>query len=258
MKRNPMRGILIDPVAETIVEVWLLDGELETIYFVIDASPIDVRSVDDHNDLWIDDEALLRTPAPTKFAQWGDYPHPIAGKQLVLGNDGEGECRSTQLTIDQVTSAMRFTKREFRGITESEHDAIHPVFGRSTLFRRYADFGPEEGANPILVDSRLKALSEVKELPVTATTLDDAALFAACAGVERLPFWTLTFDAKDQPGKWCARLGFSFEPAEITQNAVVGDTQEECVGKIPLMAEGRWTFIRRMIEDQPQIVGVFL
>jgi hypothetical protein len=73
-----------------------------------------------------------------------------------------------------------------------------------------------------------------------------------------LPFWTLTFNARDHPGKWCARLGFCFDPTEITQNAILGDTREEVEARIPLMAEGRWVFTRRHVADEPQIVGVWI
>ncbi len=143
-ERNPMRGILIDPVAQTVAAVTLLNGELDTIYALIEAEPIDVRPVTERDDLWIDDEALLRRPAPTCYAQWGDYAHPIAGKQLILGHNDEGDCISTQLSVERVERAVRFTRREFRGIREEpERRIVHPVLGPATLHRRVAEFGPE-------------------------------------------------------------------------------------------------------------------
>lgn len=111
--------------------------------------------------------------------------------------------------------------------------------------------------NPAL-DSRFVALTELPVIPVTSTTLDDDQLRAACASVERLPFWTLTHNPKDHPGKWVARLGFGWEPTEITQNAVMGDTREEVEARIPFMEQGRWTFFGRMDGDEPQVVGVWM
>ncbi len=116
---------------------------------------------------------------------------------------------------------------------------------------------PDPGANPIIA-RRWEELAKLPVIPVTDTTLDDAALFAMCCAVERLPFWTLTNSPSDHQGKWVARLGFGWGPVEITQNAVMADTRAGCEAQIPLMGQGRWTFIPRHDCDEPQIVGVWI
>lgn len=96
------------------------------------------------------------------------------------------------------------------------------------------------------------------EIPLTTTHLMGDALLAACIPIERLPHWIICDNPSDFPGKWTARLAFAFDPPEITSTFVVGDTREEVEACIPLIDQGRWSFIAEHSPENPQIVGCWI
>lgn len=96
------------------------------------------------------------------------------------------------------------------------------------------------------------------EIPATDTKLEGDALRAACADMDRLPMWVLHYDPKDFPGKYVARLTFTFGPTEITSTYFVGDEVDQVAYRIPFMGDGRWRWLGRMAGDEPQILGVWL
>ena len=54
-----MRGILINPFDETVKEVNIL-GNIEDIYLLTECRTFDVVALSDKDDLYIDDEGLLK------------------------------------------------------------------------------------------------------------------------------------------------------------------------------------------------------
>lgn len=101
-------------------------------------------------------------------------------------------------------------------------------------------------------------LNHLPRIPQSETLLEGDALKRACAGNERLPMWTLYHNPSDYPGKFVARLCFTFAPPEVTRTHFVGDTWQEVAAQIPFMDKGRWQWMRRHPGDEPQIVGVWI
>ncbi len=109
--KDTIKGVLICPSNQTITEVDVVkddDSFLDSMYRLIDCDTIDVvrdylRPFGCSDDLWVDDEALLKSPP----VQWGFslYPrnvaNPIIGNALVLGVDRTlGDCTPHTLTAD--------------------------------------------------------------------------------------------------------------------------------------------------------------
>ena len=82
-----MLAYLIDPEHHSITEVEY-DGTMQGIYENIDATLMDAVRINDTDVVYVDDEGLYNCDF---YWRYGDYPHPIAGKGLVLGTDREGE-----------------------------------------------------------------------------------------------------------------------------------------------------------------------
>lgn len=117
-------GILIDVVNEEIKEV-SLGNDYKEIYPFLNCERFDVVSIDNDNDVFVDDEGLLNLNAKSKFFLLeGAYPTPLAGNGLILGLDSNsGKSISTTLTADEIRSRVRFLNiyeaREFAEQYES-------------------------------------------------------------------------------------------------------------------------------------------
>jgi hypothetical protein len=101
-----MKAILIDPEFHAITEVEY-GGSLQDIYELIDCTCIDAIRVNDSGDtIYVDDEGLYNS---NFYWRYEDYPHPIAGKGLVLGTDMAGESISpVLLTVERLENSVRF------------------------------------------------------------------------------------------------------------------------------------------------------
>lgn len=81
-----MRAFLIDPNNQTITEVDY-SGDYKQIYDLIDCHTFDVVYVDENHCIYVDDEGLMK---PNLFFWFEDLmPTPLAGKALLLGEDGK-------------------------------------------------------------------------------------------------------------------------------------------------------------------------
>ena len=113
-----IKGLLINPAAQTIEEVDVEEGDssfLHSMYRLLDCDCVDVvrgyfsrEPYKSEDDLWVDDEALLKEPP----VQWGFTLHnncnPILGKALVLGVDlTEGECKNFTLSPEAVEKVRK-------------------------------------------------------------------------------------------------------------------------------------------------------
>jgi hypothetical protein len=107
------KGILIDVQNRTITEVEVTkdsnDSELQSMYNHIKCEMVDCVSLNNGNDVWVDEEGLQRlTPFSTFFKIEG-YHEFLSSNGLVLGYDNEtGDSSDTTLTIDDVKSKVTF------------------------------------------------------------------------------------------------------------------------------------------------------
>jgi hypothetical protein len=103
----PFTTYLIDPFACTITEVQY-SGHYQDIYKHIDAECYDCARLNVEGDgLFVDDEGMFKEG--TMFFYHEDYPHPLAGKALMLGCNMEtGETQAPYTTLDELTRKVRF------------------------------------------------------------------------------------------------------------------------------------------------------
>ena len=107
------KGILIDVQNRTITEVEVTkdsnDSELQSMYNHIKCGMVECVSLNDENDVWVDEEGLLTLTPFSMFFKIGGYPDFLSGNGLILGfNDETGDSSDTTLTIDDVKSKVTF------------------------------------------------------------------------------------------------------------------------------------------------------
>ena len=107
------KGILIDVHNRTITEVEVTkdsnDSELQSMYNHIKCGMVECVSLNDENDVWVDEEGLLTLTPFSMFFKIGGYPDFLSGNGLILGfNDETGDSSDTTLTIDDVKSKVTF------------------------------------------------------------------------------------------------------------------------------------------------------
>ena len=97
-----MKGILINPFDETVKDVNIL-GNIEEIYLLTECSTFDVVSLSEKDDLYVDDEGLLKDNRYFTI-----YDKPIAGKSLIMGHDVEGNSISTNLSLQEIKDVVEW------------------------------------------------------------------------------------------------------------------------------------------------------
>ena len=107
-----IKAILIDVEAQELryVEVNKEEGSaLRSMYKYIGCDLVQSIQIDTQNDVFVDEEGLLKLDKNSKFFAYGTYPQPIAGNGLILGIDPEeGETVSTTLTLEYVRERVFF------------------------------------------------------------------------------------------------------------------------------------------------------
>jgi len=99
------KAFLINPTTETIEPI-LIDDEIESMHKAIGCSAFDVASIDDRNDVYVDDEGLYTKR--TYFHIKGSN-QVLAGNGLVLGIDYEtGQSVDTTLTLEWLVNNVEF------------------------------------------------------------------------------------------------------------------------------------------------------
>lgn len=103
-----MQAYLVDPFTKTITEVEYSD-DIQDIYRLIEAEPFDCAHFNGQGDaVFVDDNGLLN--APLHFFLIEGYPHPLAGKGLVLGsNEDTGATDSPFVDLEWLQNHVRFT-----------------------------------------------------------------------------------------------------------------------------------------------------
>lgn len=104
---NYMTGILIDPFLKKLTNVDVSPiNTLKDMYKHIGCSMVEVVSFGDVNDLWVDEEGLMKPSGEQRFFKVSNLPFGhhgvIAGRALLLKCDNEGGTTSTSLTIEEV------------------------------------------------------------------------------------------------------------------------------------------------------------
>ena len=104
-----MKAILIDPFDQSVSEVDY-NGDYKEIYNLTDCNTFDVVSLDDTNDIYVDDEGLLKNP--TRYFRIYSYTTnqlvTLAGKGLILGHNDEGETIATTLNANEYAGTVSF------------------------------------------------------------------------------------------------------------------------------------------------------
>ena len=101
-----MKAILVDPYKKIFTNVEI-SGSSE-IYSMIDANYFDVVSIDEKNDIFIDDEGLLSLDENSMFIHFNNTNIALAGKGLVIGINKHGESVDTTLTTDVLEKMISF------------------------------------------------------------------------------------------------------------------------------------------------------
>lgn len=149
-----MRAILIDPVAKTVSEVEY-NGDYRQIDVLLsdkdnglNVDCFTVVSIDDDDDIFVDDEGLLKDPK--HFFVWKGYGQPLAGRGLILGHRGDGESIATTLKLDEVRDNVAFVKLSVAGFDTTEGVKIDERLGPEPInyIRTVPVFGPPKEDEP--------------------------------------------------------------------------------------------------------------
>ena len=98
-----MKAILINSFDESVSEVDY-NGDYKEIYNLIDCRTFDVVPLDHTNDMYVDDEGLLKNP--NRYFKYGQQT--LAGIGLILAHDDEGESVGTTLNSAEVFENVKF------------------------------------------------------------------------------------------------------------------------------------------------------
>ena len=97
-----MRAILLNPFDQTVKEV-VYTGDFREIYSLIDCGTFDVVRLSESDDLYVDDEGLLKE---NRYFSWSG--RNFAGKGLILANDDEGNSMSTTYDLQEVIDKVEW------------------------------------------------------------------------------------------------------------------------------------------------------
>ena len=102
-----MQAVLIDPYKEEVTTVEY-NGDYKQIYEHIKADCFTLVRLLDNDDVFVDDEGLLKVDANTKFFRIKDYPQPLVGYGLILGNNEEGDSIAAHHTAEFYRPKVQF------------------------------------------------------------------------------------------------------------------------------------------------------
>lgn len=106
-----MRGVLIDSTHRTVTDVDY-SGDYKDIYKLIGCSCFTlVRNLPDGDEVFVDDEGLLKLTGDSPFFTLPWYPAPLAGNGLILSADDEGETHGAKHDADYYKRHVRFTSQ---------------------------------------------------------------------------------------------------------------------------------------------------
>ena len=145
-----LTGILIDPFLKKVTTV-KVENDLKDFYRHIGCNLVEVVSFGDVNDLWVDEEGLLKPSGEQRFFKVSDLPFGhhgvIAGKALLLKCGDEGKTESTTLNIEDVTPRITWDKFTHNGMI---YNADTGLFTNVKKLRRLLS---DTNQKPTLLDS---------------------------------------------------------------------------------------------------------
>lgn len=100
-----IKGILIDPANAEISPVFIdKEDAVQAINNLIESRVFTTIQVDDHNTLYVDDEALINGKSRDikNYWKWLSHPQPIVGRAFLLGHNEEGESVDTSFVPQRV------------------------------------------------------------------------------------------------------------------------------------------------------------
>jgi hypothetical protein len=104
-----MKAILIDVYNREVREVEVdKKNELHSMYKHIDCEYVDRVRIDEHDDIWVDDEGLLTLDDDSMFFVFKGYDGVLAGNGLIMGVNRKGESIEPRISIEEVRSSVRF------------------------------------------------------------------------------------------------------------------------------------------------------
>lgn len=106
-----MKAFLIDPETQTIQEVDYDDSDYRNIYKLIDCETFTVAGINHmtSDEVFVDDEGLLRNEPFLAAFQFVDGHQPLVGKGLVVGApDEEGRNTAPTMTVEYLESITNF------------------------------------------------------------------------------------------------------------------------------------------------------
>lgn len=109
-----IKCIKIDVVNEVVSEVVINNNNLvdhiQDIYKQLECDLFEVVRLDNENDLYVDEEGLLKVNKECKFFSIDGYPQTLVGNGLIMSHGNMGETLSTSLTVDEVRKRVKFHK----------------------------------------------------------------------------------------------------------------------------------------------------
>ena len=100
-----MRVIFINPFDETVKEA-VYSGDYREIYDLIACRVFTVQSIDEDNDMYLDDEGRLDVANQRYFEYKG--LGTFAGAGLIMAHEDEGDSKATTLDLWEVSSMVEF------------------------------------------------------------------------------------------------------------------------------------------------------
>ena len=106
-----MKGILIDVINREVREVET-EGGLDSLYKLIGCDLVEIVKVDRNEDLYVDEEGLLKVTSKSGFFTWFTdqfgVSTPLVGNGLILSHDDEGNSISTTHTVEDSNKRVTF------------------------------------------------------------------------------------------------------------------------------------------------------
>ena len=149
---NYLNGILIDPYLKKVTNV-KVKNDLKDFYRVLDCSMVEVVSFGDVNDLWVDEEGLLKSNQ--RFFKVHNLPFGhhgvIVGKALLLRCGDNGGTEDCTLDIHEVTPRISWDFTHNNKFYDSETGLFTEVEFDTSELRKVFDVN--ENRQTDIVDS---------------------------------------------------------------------------------------------------------
>lgn len=104
-----MRAFKIDVIAKTVTEIDI-SGELKSLQEVVGGYIELAREINDTDNLYVDEEGLLKGQLPW-FEITGGH-QPFIGHGVIIGSDDEGETIGAKASLTEIQAMVTFLDYE--------------------------------------------------------------------------------------------------------------------------------------------------